>query len=143
MTALLLALLLAGQTAWTSMRSAPQTVLEGAWQSCPDGDDGAYGERVYVWRQRGRAIAEIHLGPRQEFAVFAGEVDGDRAHTGADNLLGPAFNYEDLPTIAGGRNWALSGLHLRLNVVRGPGSFEECYSFFVKAEAIPYTAASR
>lgn len=142
--ALLLLLQLAlGHTDWTSMRSNTTDVLNGSFTSCPDGQDGQYGEQVYLWRRRSVAIAEIHLGPRQSFAVFADEVAGERDHAGADNLLGPAYEYDDVPTVAGGRNWSIASLHLRVNIVRVPGSFEECYSFFVVVAPMPYTAAAR
>jgi len=141
---LLLLLLMVGQhTDWTSMRSNATDVLNGSFTSCPDGDGGQYGEQVYLWRRRSIAIAEIHLGPRGDFAVFADEVDGERDHRGADNLLGPASQYDDVPTVAGGRNWSISSLHLHVNIVRAPGSFPECYSFFVVVSPLPYIAAAR
>lgn len=144
MIGLLLLLLLGGQaTDWTSTRNNATDVLNGSFTSCPDGDDGQYGEQVYLWRQRSIAIAEIHLGPRQSFAVFADEVAGERDHAGADNLLGPAREYDDVRTVAGGRNWSIASLHLHVNVVRVPGSFAECYSFFVVVAPMPYTAAAR
>lgn len=138
----LLLFLLAGHTDWTSMRSRPDVVLEGSFSSCPDGEDGAYGEKVYIYRPHSKTLAEIHLGPREEFAVFAGEVEEERDHRGADNLLSPAYQYGDVVSRTG-RNWAIPSLHLHMNVRRGPGSFEECYSYFVLVEAVPYVAAQR
>lgn len=142
MITILLVWLLSGHTDWTSARTSLHAVLEGSFTSCPDGEDGSYGEKVYVYRPHGTVLAEIHLGPRQEFAVFAGEVDGDRDHKGPDNLLAPAYQYDDVPSRTG-RNWAIPSLHLHMNVVRGPGSFEECYQYFVLVEAVPYRAAQR
>lgn len=143
MIALLLVLLWSQATDWTSMRSNATDVLNGSFTSCPDGDDGQYGEQVYLWKRRSLSIAEIHLGPRGEFAVFADEVDAERDHRGADNLLGPAYQYDDVVPVAGGRNWSISSLHLHVNIVRAPGSFAECYSFFVVVAPMPYVAAAR
>lgn len=142
MIVLLLLQLALGHTDWTSLRSNTTDVLNGSFTSCPDGDDGQYGEQVYLWKRRSVSIAEIHLGPRGAFAIFAGEVEAERDHAGADNLLGPAFQYDDVPSRTG-RTWAIASLHLHMNVVRAPGSFEECYSFFVVVTPIPYTAAAR
>jgi len=140
---LLLVVLLAGQvTDWTPMRSRSDAVLEGSFVSCPDGDEGQYGERVYLWRPRSMALAEIHLGPRGEFAVFADEVAGERDHRGADNLLGSAFAYDDVASRTG-RTWTIPSLHLHVAIRRAPGSYEACYSFFVLVLPLPYTAAAR
>ena len=119
-----------GHTQWTSMRSRPDEILVGAFVSCPDNEDGSYGERVFVRRAKGKSEAEIHLGPRDEFAIFAGEVEGERDHRSADNLLGASFHFLDVDSRTG-RNWAVPSLNLHLNVVRGDGSFEDCYTFMV------------
>lgn len=137
-----LLLLLLQATDWTSMRTNTQEVLNGSFSSCPDGDDGAYGEKVYTWKPHDKVLAEIHLGPREEFAVFAGEVPEERDHRGADNLLSPAYQYGDVISRTG-RNWAIPSLHLHMNVRRAPGSFESCYSYWILVESVPYTAAER
>jgi hypothetical protein len=129
---ILLLTLISGHTSWTSARSSPEPILEGTWVSCPDNDDSSYGERVFTWRVGRTAVAEVHLGPRDEFAVFRGEVEEERSHGSRENLLGPAFHYEDVPTVAGGRNWSLTNMHL--NIVRAPGSYDECYTFFIKID---------
>lgn len=138
----LLLLLLSGHTDWTSMRTNTREVLNGSFTSCPDGRDGEYGEQAFVYKPHDTVLAEIHLGPRQEFAIFTGYEVAERDHKGTENLLGPAYQYDDVPSRTG-RNWAIPGLHLHMNVIRAPGSFEECYSYFVLVEAVPYTAAQR
>lgn len=120
-------------TMWQSTRSDLAHVLEGSFQSCPDGEDGTYGERVYIWKPyySKRIVAEIHMGPRMEFAVFPGTVEGDRPHNTAENLLFPAYQYDDVKVVEGGRNWALPSVNLHVNVIRVPPSDNDCYSFMV------------
>lgn len=128
--ALLIGSLLAPVTGWTSYRSRPESILEGQFISCPDNDDGSYGERVFVWTVGKVNIAEIHLGPRDEFAVFAGEVEEERDHRSPENRLGPAFHFLDVDSRTG-RNWSIASLNLHVNVRRGDGSYPECYAWWV------------
>jgi hypothetical protein len=132
MTWLCLALVLQtnSATGFTPFHATQDAILEGAWQSCPD-SDGDYGERVFVIRMHNKTIGELHLGPREQFSVFAGEVPGERSHESAENLLRPAFHFDDVLTRVGGRNWAIGALNLHLNVVSVPTSNEECYGFLV------------
>lgn len=142
--ALILSLLLSGATHWMSARSSSAAILEGAFTSCADNDDGTYGERVFTWTGGGKIpIAEIHLGPRDEFAIFRGEVPDEREHSSRENLLGPAFHYEDVKTAEGGRNWSISHPDIHLNVIRVEGSYTECYTYFVKADGRHPTFAAR
>lgn len=108
----------------------PETLLEGSWVSCPL-DDGSYGEKAYTFKFKGKALFELHLGPRDEFALYAGELDEDVPHTDPRNLLGPAFHYNDVPTVAGGRNWSSAQLGVHFNAIAMPPTREECYAFQV------------
>lgn len=112
---------------------APETLLQGSWVSCPL-DDGDYAEKAYVFKFKETALFELHLGPRDEFALFPGELDEHIPHTDTANLLGPAFHFTDLPTVAGGRNWSSASLGVHVNAVAIPPSREECYAFLVLVE---------
>ena len=117
---------------WVSMRDTkPAAILFGYWHSCEE-PDGSFLERVYEHRQGGRSRFEFHLGPRDEFALFAGSSDRHLPHDSPLNRLSPAYHYNDVPTVAGGRNWA--ALRLRLNVVRlpSPDTALHCDTFVVE-----------
>jgi hypothetical protein len=53
-------------------------------------------------------------------------------HENASNLLGPAFHYDDLKTVRGGRRW--NALGATVNVIQIPGSDSECYAYAIKIE---------
>jgi hypothetical protein len=110
----------------------PGVVLEGNWQSCLE--DGEYGERVYDRYVNGRGLFEVHLGPRDEFAVFRGVQEEHRAHDSSGNLLGAAFHVRDLRTLRAKATWTVPSLGLNLSVVAAGGSREECESFWVRIE---------
>jgi hypothetical protein len=114
----------------------PETVMQGSWVSCPQ-DDGDYGEKGYVFRFKGRALFELHMGPRDEFALFAGELEEHVPHSDPSNLLGPSYHFNDIQTVAGGRNWSSAQLGVRVNVVAIPPTREECYSFILLVEKDP------
>lgn len=150
-TLLLLVALLFGQTGWTSSRSRPDVVLEGMFESCPDSDGNTYGERIYaqsVYKSKpagkhDNIAFEIHLGPRDEFAVFAFDTpDGDVPHSDPRNLLGPAYHFDDVQSRTG-RNWSIASLGLHLNVTRAGGSRPDCYSYFVLADVLHRQLAER
>lgn len=109
----------------------PETVAEGSWVSCPI-EGGDYGERALDYKSSGHPWFEIHYGPRDEFAIFAGNTDTHIDHDDARNLLRPAYRYGDVYTRAGGRNWSIASLGITLNVVALPPSQEDCYSFVTK-----------
>jgi hypothetical protein len=118
---------------WTSTPHRPPTVFEGNWQSCR-GEDG-YGERVYEHVVAGKWKWELHMGPRDEFALYDHNVDGDdHTHMGAENLLSPAFHVNDVKTMGGKRNWRIPSLRLWVSIVAAGGSREDCDSFYVKIE---------
>ena len=103
-----------------------QTLLEGNWQSCREGD-GQYAERVYDGRWPGMEPFELHMGPYHEFALFRGVQDEHRDHGSADNLLRP-YTVELVANNAR-HSWDAGGLHLE--VVLAGGSREDCESWFV------------
>ncbi len=122
---------------WASTFDAHDThaILQGNWQSCLQ-DDGAYGERAYDIKIRGRYIAVLHLGPRDEFALYRPATDpsGEHSHETEDNLLGPAFRVSDVETWRGKRQWAVRSLHLWISIVRAGGSRDDCDSFYIRIE---------
>jgi hypothetical protein len=59
------------------------------WQSCRDAD-GRFTERVYDHVVNGVGRFEVHMGPRNEFAMFNEVQDDHREHTSGDNLLNPS-----------------------------------------------------
>lgn len=128
---------------WVSMSDRqPTTVLAGMWASCPtDGDTSDYTERVYEYQFHGRIEWRFEMGPRDEFALFVGPTPAAHvAHDDATNLLGPAYHYDDVVSRTG-RNW--SALDLHINVIRTPGSDDECYTFAVKIDRGPWRARAR
>ena len=124
MTILLLLALLVQWTAFTD-RSRPEVILEGQWQSCRE--DGSYTERVYDgtgW--------ELHLGPDDEFAIFAGVQEAHRDHALKTNLLGPSYHAADVQTWRGKRSWTVPRLKLSFNVTQAGGSQSDCTSWWVQ-----------
>lgn len=117
----------------------PGMVLEGNWQSCLE--DGEYSERVYDRYVNGRGLFEVHLGPRDEFAVFRGVQEEHRAHDSPQNLLGAAFHVRDLRTLRAKRNWTVPSLGLTMSVVAAGGSREECESFWVRIDKMDATSS--
>lgn len=128
-------LLIALQFFWPTLAKdrEPDVLMAGTWISCP-GEGNDYAERAHVFTFKGHALAEFHLGPRQEFALFAGEYEEHIPHNDPRNLLGPAYSYEDLHTVAGGRTWSSAQLGLRINVIAIPPSQVDCYAFSLKVE---------
>lgn len=128
MTSVALALLLQ----WTSMGShQPRVVFDGIFMSCPDED--SYTERAFEYVVGKQTVWALHMGPRDEFALFAGAVPDDHVdHADARNRLAPAYHYGDLQTAVGGRSWSALGAHV--NIVQIPGSHEDCYYFAIKVE---------
>jgi hypothetical protein len=118
---------------FTSYSRDPRHVLEGSWESCRD-TDGRYTERVYDHVVNGVGQFEVHLGPRDEFAVFAGVQDEHRDHSASANLLNP-HRVESV----GGRakqRWDLPSLGLAFTVTLAGGSRSDCESWFVVLEPL-------
>ena len=114
--------------------------MYGNWQSCLE-DDGTYGERIHHYKdpRTGKVLYSLHLGPKDEFALFSGEESDDVEHDSTLNLLGPAFKMFSLQPRIGGRNWTVTLPHtikLHINIVPAMGSREDCDSFVLKIERI-------
>lgn len=113
---------------YTEFRRDARHILEGTWQSCRQ-DDGSYSERVYDHLVNGVGRFEVHLGPRNEFAIFPGVQDEHRAHDAPENLLQP---YR-VPTVNGraARTWAVPSLGVTFTVTLGGGSFTDCEHWYI------------
>ncbi len=130
------AMLLAARPAapqYTSFSRDPRNILEGNWQSCREAD-GRYAERVYDHIVNGQGRFEVHMGPRNEFAVFLGVRDEHRDHGSPDNLLKP-FRVD----MEGGRakqRWEIPSLNLAFTATLAGGSRSDCESWFVVLEPL-------
>jgi hypothetical protein len=129
-------LLLASPAApqFTSFSHDSRNILEGSWQSCRDAD-GRYTERVYDHTVNGVGQFEVHLGPRDEFAIFPGVQDQHRDHASAANLLKP---YQ--VSMEGGRarqRWEIPSLRLAFTAALAGGSRADCESWFILLEPFP------
>lgn len=120
---------------FTSFRQDPETILEGHWQSCPEEHGGGFTERVYDHMVNGVGQFEVHLGPRDEFAIFPGVQDEHRPHTSAENLLKPSR----VPMEDGRAShiWAVPSLHLTFDVRLAGGSFADCDSWYIRLFPAP------
>src|SRR5215208_7809652 len=123
---------------FNSTSSSLKNVLEGNWQSCQEPSSGRYGERVYDHVVNGVGQYEVHLGPRREFAIFAGIQDGHREHDAADNLLKP-FRVLLNGTRAA-QHWEVPSLNLAFTVTLGGGSRTDCESWFIVLESLEKTS---
>jgi hypothetical protein len=84
-------------------------------------------------RGDGYLLWELHMGPTDEFALYAFRVaDGDHTHEDKLNLLGTP-RFDDLKTWTGGRQWSVPSLHLWISIVRAGGT-AGCDSFYIRIE---------
>ena len=135
-----LALVLAPRSAapqFTSFTHNSRSILEGNWQSCRE-DDGRYSERVYDHVVGGVGKFELHLGPRREFALFAGVQDAHRDHDSPENLLKP-YRVE-LEAGRAKQRWEVPSLNLAFTVTLAGGSRMECESWFIVLEPLEKTS---
>jgi hypothetical protein len=119
----------AARAQWIPYANNPKTILEGNWQSCPDRRTGIYEERVYDHVVAGVGQFEVHLGPKREFAIFAGVQDEHREHGSPANLLKPYRVVMD--TMRARQSWKIPSLKLALTVAMGGGSTTDCESWYV------------
>ena len=122
---------------FTSFAHGSRNILEGNWQSCREGD-GRYSERVYDHVVKGVGRFEVHLGPRRDFAIFAGVQEEHRDHDSAANLLKPHVVQLD-----GGRarhRWDIPSLNLAFTVTLAGGSRMDCESWFIVLEPLGKTS---
>jgi hypothetical protein len=118
---------------FTSYSRDSRHILEGSWQSCRDGD-GRYTERVYDHVVNGVGQFEVHLGPRDEFALFIGVQDEHREHASRANLLQPYRVENDAGRAM--RHWDLPSLSLTFTATLAGGSRSDCENWFVVLEPL-------
>jgi hypothetical protein len=128
----------APESRFNSTSSSLEHILEGHWQSCQEAGAGQYGERVYDHVVNGVGQFEVHLGPRREFAIFAGVQDAHRAHGSPDNLLEP-YRVAMQGTRATQR-WEVASLNLLFTVTLGGGSRTDCESWFILLQPLKKTS---
>jgi hypothetical protein len=121
---------------WISYSSHPRNILEGNWQSCPEG--GRYAERIYDHVVAGEGRFEVHLGPKREFAIFAGVQEEHREHGGPANLLKPSRVPVD--GVRARQRWEIPSLKLAMTVTLGGGSTTDCESWYVLLEPLDPTS---
>jgi len=114
-----------------SFSGDPKNILEGNWQSCLE-SDGRYSERVYDHVVNGVGQFEVHLGPKDEFAIFKGVQDEHRDHASPENLLKPFV----VPVVANRAKqvWDIPSLDLTFTVTLAGGSRTDCESWFILLE---------
>jgi hypothetical protein len=113
---------------FTSYSKNPKNILEGNWQSCREAD-GTYSERVYDHRVNGVPKFEVHMGPKREFAIFAGVQDEHRDHNSPANLLKP-YNLDVDGNLAK-HEWKIPSLNLVFSVTLAGGSRNDCESWYI------------
>lgn len=123
---------------WTSTLSqkaqADGVKLSGNWQSCQArSEDGSieYGERVFEYRVNGVLKWSLHLGPKDQFALYPdlGPDGPDHTHD-VGNLLTPEY------IVSTSKTWAVPTLKLKVDVVLAGGSRDECESYYVQVERL-------
>ena len=122
---------------FTSFSRDPRNILEGHWQSCQE-TDGRYSERVYDHMVNGVGKFEVHLGPKDEFAIFKGVQEEHRDHSSSENLLKP-YRLR----LEGGRakqRWEIPSLNLAFTATLAGGSRMECESWFIVLEPLEKTS---
>jgi hypothetical protein len=118
---------------FTSYSHDSRNILEGSWQSCRE-DDGRYTERIYDHVVNGVGRFEVHMGPREEFAIFKGVQDEHREHASADNLLMP---YRVVMESGRAKHrWEIPSLDLAFTATLAGGSRSDCETWFVLAEPL-------
>ena len=118
---------------FTSYSHDSRNILEGSWQSCRE-DDGRYTERIYDHVVNGVGRFEVHMGPRDEFAIFEGVQDEHRDHASADNLLRP---YRVVMEAGRAKHrWEIPSLDLAFTATLAGGSRSDCETWFVLAEPL-------
>jgi hypothetical protein len=118
---------------FTSYSHDSRNILEGSWQSCRE-DDGRYTERIYDHVVNGVGRFEVHMGPRDEFAIFMVVQDEHREHASADNLLMP---YRVVMEAGRAKHrWEIPSLDLAFTATLAGGSRSDCETWFVLAEPL-------
>jgi hypothetical protein len=113
---------------FTSYSRNSRNILEGNWQSCREAD-GGYSERVYEHVVNGVPKFEVHMGPRREFAVFAGVQEEHRQHDSHANLLQP-YRLSGEGNLAK-HEWKIPSLHLVFTATLAGGARSDCESWYI------------
>ena len=113
---------------FTSYSKNSKNILEGNWQSCREAD-GTYSERVYDHKVNGVPKFEVHMGPKREFAIFAGVQEEHRDHGSSANLLKP-YDLEVDGNLAS-HEWKVPSLNLVFSVTLAGGSRSDCESWYI------------
>jgi len=120
--------LLASPAQFTSYSRNSKNILDGNWQSCRE-VDGSYSERVYDHVVNGVPQYEVHLGPKREFALFAGVQEEHRDHDSPANLLQP---YRlDMESNLAKHEWKIPSLNLVFTATLAGGSRSDCESWYI------------
>jgi hypothetical protein len=124
------ALVFASPAQFTSYSRNPRNILEGNWQSCREAD-GQYSERVYDHGSTVNGVPrfELHMGPRREFALFAGIQDTHREHDSPANLLQP-YRLDGDGALAQ-HEWKIPSLNLVFSATLAGGSRGDCESWYI------------
>jgi len=122
---------------FTSYSKNPKNILEGNWQSCREAD-GRYSERVYDHVVNGVPKFEVHMGPKREFAIFAGVQDEHREHESPANLLTP-FRLDAASNLES-HAWTIPSLHLVFTATLAGGSRGDCESWYILLAPIGKTS---
>lgn len=135
-----LTLLHGAQFTSSPLRARPaDTLFDGWWSSCPE-SGGEWTERSMRYRDPhvrfGPVLWTLHLGPRDEFALFVGDADAGehRDHGSPTNKLS-GYHFGALKVIT--RNWTVPELHLYVSVHRMTGSRDteaECENYVVRVQ---------
>jgi hypothetical protein len=111
---------------FTSYSHDSRNILEGSWQSCR--------ERIYDHVVNGVGRFEVHMGPRDEFAIFKGVQDEHREHASPDNLLRPYRVVMEAGRAK--QRWEIPSLDLAFTATLAGGSRSDCETWFVLAEPL-------
>src|SRR5215813_5742255 len=120
--------LVASPAQFTSYSRNSRNILEGNWQSCREAD-GRYGERVYDHVVNGVPQFEVHMGPKREFAIFAGVQDAHRDHESPANLLQP-YRLDGEGNLAK-HEWKIPSLNLVFTATLAGGARSDCESWYI------------
>jgi len=129
--------LLASPAQFTSYSRNSKSILDGNWQSCREAD-GSYSERVYDHVVNGVPQFEVHLGPKREFALFAGVQEEHRDHDSPANLLQP-YRLDGESNLAK-HEWKIPSLNLMFTATLAGGSRTDCESWFILLEPLEKTS---
>lgn len=111
--------------------------MSGYWGSCPREIGDGFEERALDFKgPKGQPWFEIHLGPRDEFALFAGNTPNHLEHDTDLNLL-HSYHFADVPPVHGAREWTPKDIGVRLIVSAIPAGEPQCYSFYIQLQKDP------